>query len=84
MRVYRVEPNFNDADDWQYAETKSVAHNIAKDFPKDEWELVRITELDVRADKAGVLAILNGAPIINGEYSAWGLTKRGGLEEWKE
>lgn len=83
MKVYRIEPNPDNADDWQYADTKSSAHSYAKAMPKHQWDTVRIVELELQSDKEGVIAALNRQPIYE-EVQAWGLTKRGGLEEWKE
>jgi ribosomal protein S27AE len=70
-----------------YCPTLSDAHKAAKEpmsltdgsgFRRD-W--VRIEEVEVPADKAGVLLLLNGAERNEETLRRWTLTLRGGLRE---
>lgn len=82
MIIYRIE---NGVEPYHYEGTKSAAHKWAKDnVDKAQWPDVKIAELGMQTDKEGIVALANNSPIMLSENAAWGLTKRGGLEEWKE
>lgn len=82
MKVFRVE----DQDQPHHFEgTQSAAHKWVKDnIDKSRWGEVIITICEVQTDKEGVVAMLNGAPIVTSEGDKFGLTKRGGLEPIKD
>lgn len=85
MRLFKAEFIGEDGDDAAHYEgTKHDIHQWVKDsVPKSEWPSTKILELEMKTDKAGILAALNGEfePDV---IATFGLTKRGGLEPWQE
>lgn len=80
MKIYRIE---NSVEQNHYEGTKGEAHKwVKEEIPKHQWDDVRIVESEVATDKAGVIALMNNCPVFT-DGQAWGVTKRGGLEDWK-
>jgi hypothetical protein len=80
MKVYRVDG----VRDEYFAPTLKDAHNKAKYFVACAcgWQDVRIEEVEVRDDKAGVIAALNRAPKFEHTGRVWEFkSQRLGLEE---
>ena len=77
MRAYRVNlPLENPA----FEGTMALAREVVKERNKDVWSETTIDEVEVQADKEGVLHALNRNPVIN-VIRTWGITARGGLKE---
>lgn len=92
MKVYMIEVegqsavsvNGNESTLPGYAGTKGEAHDWVKNnVPKHTYTDTTISEVDVQADKAGVVGALNGDPILGKPLRTWGITPRGGLKEEK-
>lgn len=70
-----------------YSGTLSQAHHLAKNGKQDgrpfrqDW--VKIEEVEIATDKAGILALLNGVGGNEMPIREWTLTPRGGLHEEK-
>ena len=61
--------------------TRSEAHKWAKgDVPAVYRPSIHIHEVEVANDKASVLGLLNGTPVVKRQRS-WTLTQGGGLKE---
>lgn len=60
-----------------FGEAKDAAHEVPAALRGD----IIVDEVEVQADKAGMLAALNGEPIIGEALRTWGITPRGALKE---
>ena len=85
MKVYRIEIEVLEAEDAKAPRYEGVK-NDARDYvraqiPKQLWPQVTVTECDVQSDKAGIIAALNGSPIIKCDNAQWGISNRGALKE---
>ena len=69
----------NAPDSTAYAGTRAGAQAAAKAMPKPLWIDVLIQEVDVKTDKAGMVAALNGEAIETPTGASWTLASRGGL-----
>lgn len=65
----------------KYRLTKDEAQATAKAHPQHLWDEIVVQLLDVQDGQAGMLAALNGTPIIKAVVKQWGLGSRGGLME---
>lgn len=85
MKAYRI------MDTYQYEGTLAAAHKEAKRMVKEgdfkDWRDLRIAEIEVQTDKAGVLALLNECAAIEFTGRQWefkspklGLVESTGLE----
>lgn len=75
MKFYQV-------DDKDFFPTLGDAHDAGKLVEPSFRPDVRIREVDVETDKAGVLQLLNkGTPVVSASNRCWKLTQRGGLVE---
>lgn len=83
MKVIKVHHHEYDEDAYmsQYAGTLGDAKKIAADVPKHLRNDVIAEEFDVQTDKAGIVAMLNGGPIVGEALRTWGVTPRGSLKE---
>jgi hypothetical protein len=84
MKVFRIKqegktPELDAVQGW--AGTLGEVKNDVEALPKTQWPELLVEELDVQADKAGVLSILIGEPIITATLRTWGITARGALKE---
>lgn len=52
-------------------------HDTVRHLCKD----IIVEEVDVQSDKAGLIAALNGNPIVSEPLRTWGITSRGALKE---
>jgi hypothetical protein len=64
-----------------FAGTQKEAHDFAKSRPKVEWTEITVNEVEVQADKEGILALLNHEPKLVSTGKSWALSVRGGLVE---
>ena len=68
--------------DTNHRGTLGDAHEVAKGYPIHERGWLRIELIDVPADKAGILALLQGYSLEDfTPIRTWALTPRGGLKE---
>lgn len=76
MQVYRLETG---TDRHTYHATRDAAHDAAKE---SVWrhDQIFIDLIDVRIDKEGVVALMNGEPKVT-KLRSWALTARKGLKE---
>jgi hypothetical protein len=73
--------------DYSHHATLAEAHRAAKAY--SDRPNVRVEHIDVDTSKDGVLSLLQGYSATDGAYPvfvlrAWGITPRGGLDEWTE
>lgn len=79
MRAYRVtSPGNGHVNRVSFWGTKPEAHAQAK--LHENRAATYVDEVEVQTDKVGVVAALNGTPLIE-TLCTWGLTPRGGLRE---
>jgi hypothetical protein len=83
MKVIKLHHHENDEDAYgaRYAGTLGDAKKEAAEIPKHLRGDVIAEEYDVQTDKAGVVAMLNGEPIMGEALRTWGVTPRGSLKE---
>lgn len=83
MKVIRVHHHEYEEDAYktEYAGTLGDAKKIAALVPKHLRADVIADEFDVQTDKVGIVAMLNGEPIVGEALRTWGVTPRGSLKE---
>lgn len=81
MKVFQLtNPDDVDGDGLQFAGTLTEIKTAAREVPFGLRKHHVVHELDVQTDKAGVVAMLNGDPIVK-ILRTFGVTQRGSLKE---
>jgi hypothetical protein len=65
----------------RFVATLGDARETAKAVPAHLRADVIVDQVDVQSDKAGLIAALNGEPVVGVPLRTWGITARGALKE---
>lgn len=79
MKVFRLVDTELPDDTLSYAGTMAGAKALAKDLPAVLRKRHTVEELEVQTDKAGVVAMLNNAPIVK-VVRTFAVSARGGVQ----
>jgi hypothetical protein len=64
----------------KFFRTRSEVPAVCKDYASGVRSELVVDEVEVQHDKAGLIAALNGTPIVSAPINTWGVTPRGALK----
>jgi hypothetical protein len=81
MRAFRISHTDDNQEVYatRYTGTLGDAKKVAHEVPKALRDVVFVDEVPVHSDKAGMLAALNGKPIVGEPIASYSISARGAL-----
>ncbi len=81
MKLLRITTTTSASTIVSWAGSVPNAKTAVREMEKWRWPDTVVEEVNVQTDKAGVVAALNGDPMVTEASRTWGVTSRGALKE---